>query len=260
MKIETLAKKAQEAMNIKGSNLTVDGKWGPKSEAAADGYEFKIEAVPGKPTPVALIDAITEPSFVIIKGARYKDRGSYKTPSGKFKGLTVHYTESGRTAAGAKGNVQYLQSQGLGCMVMDENGIIYIPEGFDIFKNWGKHSGVSKWKGIKDVSDHFAGMEICCWGIGSTVGPLRSVTVAQGYIVAGKYQQYTEAQEKSLINFILWAKSKNEEFDLDYVAGHDELRKEVGKTGDKQDPGGSLSISMPEFRKLIKAKATELGI
>jgi hypothetical protein len=29
-------------------------------------------------------------------------------------------------------------------MVMDENGIIYIPKNFDIFKNWGNHSGVSK--------------------------------------------------------------------------------------------------------------------
>ncbi|MGJ1432459.1 hypothetical protein ACR79M_13135 [Sphingobacterium spiritivorum] len=35
----------------------------------------------------------------------------------------------------------------------------------------------------------------------------------------GKYQQYTEAQEKSLINFILWAKSKNRTFDLDYICG-----------------------------------------
>jgi len=267
MKIETLAKKAQEAMNKKGATLTVDGKWGPLSEAAADAYEFKIEAISDSlSAPLVLevpdhdLTRIIEPTFVIVNGSKFKDRGNYETPSGKFKGLTVHYTVSGRTSSTAKSMVEYLESQGFGCMVMDENGIIYIPRDFDVFKKWGYHSGVSKWKGLSNVSDHFAGMEICCWGKGSSIGPFRDVTVAQGYIVAGKYQQYTEAQEKSLINFILWAKSKNEEFDLDYVAGHDELRKEAGKLGDKQDPGGSLSMSMPAFRDLIKAKANELGI
>lgn len=156
--------------------------------------------------------------------------------------------------------VQYLESKKFGCMVMDEHGVIYIPEGFDVLTEWGSHSGVSKWKGISNVSDRFAGMEICCWGIGSSVGPFREVKTAEGYIVAGKYQQYTAAQEQSLINFILWAKTKNEEFDLDYVVGHDELRKEAGKLGDKQDPGGSLSVTMPAFRDLIKARAIELGI
>lgn len=94
----------------------------------------------------------------------------------------------------------------------------------------------------------------------SKVGPYRTVKESDGYIVAGKYQAYTQAQENALINFILWAKSKNPEFDFDYIAGHDELRKEAGIKGDKQDPGGSLSMSMPKFRNLIKAKAEELGI
>ena len=65
-------------------------------------------------------------------------------------------------------------------------------------------------------------------------------------------QAFTEAQEKALINFILWAKSKNPNFSLDNVVGHDELRREAGKLGDKQDPGGSLSMPMPEFRKHVK--------
>ncbi|WP_131539929.1 N-acetylmuramoyl-L-alanine amidase [Pedobacter nototheniae] len=267
MENETLVKKAQEAMNRKGANLKVDGKWGPKSTAAAEDFEFKVEAIrdnASMPADIAMVNktiaGITEPVFVTVKGIKFKDRGNYATPSEKFKGLTVHYTVSGRTAANAEGVINYLKNEGFGCMVMDENGIIYIPEQFDIFKNWNYHSGVSKWKGITNVSDYFAGMEICCWGLGSAVGPYREVKVAEGYIVAGKYQKYTEAQEKSLINFILWAKSKNDEFDLDYVAGHDELRKEAGKVNDKQDPGGSLSMPMAALRDLVKAKATELGI
>lgn len=267
MKIETLVKMAQAAMNQKGATLTVDGKWGQKSETAAEDFEFKVEAILDRlVTPKEVsetkesISGITEPVFVTVKGVKFKDLGNYKTPSGKFKGLTVHYTVSGRSAAAAGNMVKFLESKGYGCMVMDENGIIYIPENFDVFRTWGYHSGVSEWKGITRVSDHFAGMEICCWGKDSGVGPFRNVTTAAGYIVAGKYQQYTEAQEKALINFILWAKTKNPEFDLDYVAGHDELRKEAGKLGDKQDPGGSLSTTMPAFRQLLKTKAAALGI
>jgi len=249
-------------MNKKGEDLTVDGTYGPKTEKAASKFYFEIEAIKDdmtpNPTPVTI--GIKEPKFVIVKGVKFKDRGDYNTPSGNFKGLTVHYTVSGNSAKSAESIVRYLASQGYGCMTMDLDGVIYIPENFDVFKTWGYHSGVSKWKGTSSVSDRFAGMEICCWGKGSQVGPFREVTTKEGYVVAGKYQQYTPAQESSLINFILWAKSKNKEFDLDYIAGHDELRKEAGKLGDKQDPGGSLSMTMPKLREIVKAKAKELKI
>jgi N-acetyl-anhydromuramyl-L-alanine amidase AmpD len=267
MTIETLIKKAQEAMNKVGAQLKVDGKWGPKTTSAADKYQFRIDAFFDLISPQTLVTddrpdltLINEPTFVVLEDLEYVDRGSYSTPSKKFKGLTVHYTVGNRTSKSGRSTVEHLKGRGFGCMVMDENGIIYIPKNFDVFKNWGYHSGVSKWKGIKNVSDYFAGMEICCWGKDSKVGPYRSVKASDGYIVSGNYQQFTEAQEKSLINFILWAKSKNSEFDLDYVAGHDELRKEAGKLGDKQDPGGSLSMTMPAFRTMIKKKALELGI
>jgi hypothetical protein len=267
MTIETLVKKAQESMNIYGAKLKIDGKWGPKTLTAAEKFQFKIEAyfdqIPLQPSVINVVTEpvqIIEPTFVILEQFEFANRGAYSTNSGKFKGLTVHSTIGGRTPKNAKGVVEYLQGQGYGCMVMDESGIIYVPKNFDIFKNWGYHSGVSKWKEIKNVSNYFAGMEICCFGKDSTIGPFREVQVSEGYIVSGKYQQYTKAQEIALINFILWAKSKNEEFDLDYVAGHDELRKEAGKLGDKQDPGGSLSMTMSAFRDLIKRKAFEFNV
>ena len=268
MKVETLIKKAQEAMNAKGADLTVDGKWGPKSDAASENFELKIEAIPDDMTPPVeppvTVDGITEPKFVIVKGVKFKDRGDYKTPSGKFKGMTVHYAVSGKKASSARGVIQYLASQGFGCAAMDEDGLIYIPEGFDIFKTWGYHSGVSKWKGRSSVSDINFGMEVCSFGRNppSSVpkSDTRTVTRAQGYVVSGTYEKYTEAQEKSLINFILWAKKNNKEFDLDWIAGHDELREQAGKLGDKQDPGGSLSMTMPQLRALVKTKAAKLGI
>lgn len=251
-----LFKKLQEELNKKGESLVVDGVWGKKTQAAVDKYTIEIEAIKDDMTPPKDISVggFTQPEFVVVKGVRFKDRGNYNTPSGKFKGLTVHYAVSGNTADSAIGVIKYLASQGFGCMAMDKDGKIYIPENFDVLKSWGYHSGVSKWKGISSVSDKFAGMEICCWGLNSKVGPFRTVTTKEGYVVAGKYQQYTEAQENSLINFCLWAKTVNPEFDFDYVAGHDELRKEAGKLGDKQDPGGSLSMTMPELRKLLTNK------
>lgn len=245
-------------MNKKGESLKVDGDFGPKTQAASEKYDFHIEAVKDDMTPILpiippndIISTIMEPIFKTVKGVKYKDRGNYKTQSGMFSGLVVHYTVSGNAPTGV---VNWLSSQGYGCMVMDYDGVIYIPEDFDVLKSWGYHSGVSKWNGRSSVSDVFAGMEICCWGLNSKVGPFRTVTTEQGYVVAGTYQQYTEAQEKSLINFCLWAKKQNPEFSFDNVVSHDELRREAGRTGDKQDCGGSLSMPTFKLRELLKTE------
>jgi len=200
-----------------------------------------------------------KPEFVVVKGVKFKDRGQYQTPSKMFSGLVVHYTVSGRKAANAISVLKYLAENNLGCMVMDEDGKIYIPEGFDVLFNWGYHAGVSRWNNSVGVSNIFAGMEICCWGRGSKVGPFRQ-SMGNGNIVRGIYQAYTEAQEKALRNFILWAKANNKEFNIDNVCGHDEVRALAGKPGDKQDPGASLSMTMPEFRNLLRNDAEKLGL
>ena len=256
MNQKQINKLIQKAMNKKGESLVVDGSWGPKTEAAASKYFFEVEALKDDMTPVVPIDKPevplskeTEPLFKVVKGVKYKDRGNYKTDSGMFSGLVVHYTVSGNAPTGV---VNWLASQGYGCMVMDYDGVIYIPEDFDFLKSWGYHAGVSKWNGRSSVSDIFCGLEICNWGLNSKVGPFRTVTTEQGYVVAGTYQQYTEAQEKSLINFCLWAKKHNPEFSFDNVCSHDELRREAGHLGAKQDSGGSLSMPTFKLRELLK--------
>lgn len=259
MNQKQINKLIQRAMNKKGESLVVDGDYGPKTEAAASKYFFEVEALKDDMTPVVLPElpgaSVITPLFKLVKGVKYKDRGNYNTDSGMFSGLTVHYTVSGNAPTGV---VNWLAEQGYGCMVMDFDGVIYIPEDFDVLKSWGYHAGVSKWNGRSSVSDVFCGLEICNWGLNSKVGPFRTVTTEQGYVVAGTYQQYTEAQEKSLINFCLWAKKHNPEFSFDNVVGHDELRREAGKPGDKQDPGGSLSITMPTLRELLKKEYAKL--
>lgn len=245
-------------MNKKGESLKVDGDFGPKTQAAAEKYDFHIEAVKDDMTPELPVEidmGFTEPIFKILKGVKYKNRGNYKTASGMFSGLVVHYTVSGNAPTGV---VNWLASQGYGCMVMDYDGVIYVPEDFDVLKSWGYHAGVSKWNGRSSVSDVFCGIEICSWGRNPPASVPESqirtgvATEENGYIVSGRYQKYTEAQEKSLINFCLWAKKHNPEFDFSNVCGHDQLRANAGKKGDKADPGFSLSMSLPELQSLLK--------
>ena len=192
-----------------------------------------------------------QPEFKVINGVRFKTHGNYKTKSGMFSGLVIHYTVSGRTPDSAIGVVKYLAKKGYGCMTMDEDGIIYIPENFDVLKSVAWHAGKSKWDNKSGLSKYYAGMEICCWGRGSDVGPFRE-SDGEANIIKGKYQKYTEAQEKSLTNFILWALEQNNEFKIDNVVGHDEIRAEAGYPGGKQDPGASLSMTMPKYREYLK--------
>lgn len=173
------------------------------------------------------------PRIVVVRGVRYNTHGHFRTNSGNAKGLIVHYTVSGRTPQAAVGVVRYLAKKGLGCPVMDENGVIYVPEGFDLQRDVAWHAGKSSWKGLNGMSQYCIGMEICCLGRRKD----------------GTFERYTAAQEEALINFILWQLDVNPDFEIDYVLGHDEV-----SPGRKTDPGKSLSWTMPEFREIIKQK------
>jgi len=241
--MDSFVLKVQKVLNKLGAGLVVDGIRGPKTDAALDAEAGEVSAPPASGAK------FHEPTFVVHKDIKFDTNGKYKTPTGKFIGLTVHYTVSGDSPRGVLG---WLAEQGYGCMVMGHDGSIHIPAGFDIFTDWNDHSGKSKWRGLLGVSKYYAGMEICCWGKDSKVGPFRE-SKGEANIIPGKYQQFTKEQEEELTNFILWAKSKNPDFNLDNVVGHDELRTEYGLKGDKQDPGASLSMTMPEYREKLKS-------
>lgn len=191
------------------------------------------------------------PNIVRVPGVKFVKRGNFKTKSGNARGLVVHYTVSGNEKKNALGVVNWLAQSKLGCLVMDKDGIIYAPEDYDFQKDVVFHAGRSSWLGHDNVSYYNIGMEICCWGLGSKVGPFRE-SKGNANIIHGKYQAYTDKQEKSLINFCLWQLDVNPEFEIAWIAGHDEIAVPKGR---KQDPGASLSMTMPEFRKLIKERA-----
>lgn len=196
-----------------------------------------------------------KPDFVVVKGVKFKTHGQYRTNSGKAKGLVVHYTVSGSEATNAQGVVKYLSSKGLGCMVMDAYGTIYIPEGFDVEKSVAYHAGTSSWQGASGISRYCMGMEICNWGLlnATSKKKVKKLRKSSGKhnIKAGEYEPYTPEQEEALVNFILWQKDSNPEFKIDWVVGHDEIAPTR-----KQDPGASLSMSMPEFREYLNRRVT----
>lgn len=189
-----------------------------------------------------------------------KTRGKYRTPSKKPRGLVVHYT-SGRSLNGAidaYNSLSWMASQGLGCYVMDKDGKIYRSVHQDQ-DQVAYHAGKSEWQGEKSLSYQLMGMEICCAGLLDTdlktwfgvQMPQELTRTVENYhnIRAGVYHRFTLEQEESLTNFILYQAAINPEFNLDWVLGHDEIAVPAGR---KTDPGGSLSMSMPEFRQLLQ--------
>ena len=226
------------------------------ADLIAEAKALSITSEPDRPSQAApvLVETsstknYTIPKIEVVPGVRYKSPGKFRTKSGKNKGVVVHYTVSGRSPKNAQGVVGYLAKEGLGCMVMDENGTIHIPQGFDIDETVAYHAGKSEWKGSTSISMLCAGMEICGWGKDSKVGPYRS-SESKANIKKGKYQTYTEAQEKALINYCLWQLDVNPEFSIDWIVGHDEIAPSR-----KSDPGASLSMTMPELRAKIKLLA-----
>jgi len=188
-----------------------------------------------------------------------KTHGQYLTESGQEKGLVVHYTAGrfDRGAQSAKNTLTHLASKGLGCLVMDSEGIIYKAKS-QMLDEIAWHAGKSAWAGKTGVSRYCLGMEICnagklekdgkSWfGLQIPNNAIREIPLKIANQAPGKYHKFTPAQEKSLINFILWRLDVNPDFDIDWLVGHDEI-----SPGRKSDPGGSLSMTLIELRNHLR--------
>ncbi|HEX3175413.1 MAG TPA: N-acetylmuramoyl-L-alanine amidase [Methylomirabilota bacterium] len=214
-----------------------------------------LRSLPAEPGPTTYV----APAIVEVD-VKIPTKGKYKTPDKKARGCVVHYTARpfDRGATDAKSTLQFLAAQGLGCLVMDRDGIIYKAQGWD---EVAYHAGPSTWKDTSGVSLYCMGMEImnagmlekhgdtfhACFGGEIPPGEVREVQ-AKDNIKAGFYHRYTKAQEDALINFLLW-QIETRGMDIDWIVGHDEVAPDR-----KQDPGGSLSLTMPELRALLKSR------
>lgn len=180
------------------------------------------------------------------------------------RGAVVHFT------AGAYGlsELDLARQLGYAYFLIDEHGGVH--QGFPLDR-WGSHAGVSQLDGIgTGVSRELLGIEVDCAGgplkrhptrpgtwtswWGKVIDPdeLRTVP-AEANRVAGVYHRFTAAQEKALVELLVWLKTNNPEvFEIEKVVGHDEV-----SPGRKQDPGGSLSLTMPAFRELLQKRFRE---
>ena len=199
---------------------------------------------------------------IIELNIELKTHGKYLTETGQAKGLVVHFT-AGRFAEGrqdAFNTLSYLAKQGLGCLVLDIDGKLYKAKN-QALTEISFHAGESAYLGHKGMSRYCLGIEICNAGkleddfkpwYGGPAVPedeRREVTEQTANQKPGIYHKFSAAQEKTLIGFVLWQLDVNPEFSIDFVIGHDECAPER-----KNDPGASLSMTMPDFRAMIKTR------
>lgn len=222
---------------------------------------------PQRPEPPAptIPDATPEPQVPIIgnndlwypkavKGSGMKMQGRYR--KGHPEGAIVHFT-AGRcnTEQEAKDSLAWGIDSGYTFFVIGPTGVVY--QNFPL-SHWGHHAGSSSWPGLgSGVSNYLVGIEVACAGkvdsngkswFNVTYPPERLRTVsAKDNRQAGTYVKYTPEQEKALIDLLVWLKRNNPKvFRTDLILGHDSV-----SPGRKNDPGGSLSMTIPELQKLI---------
>lgn len=150
--------------------------------------------------------------------------------------------------------------------VMASNGVVYTTTSLN---EHGSHAGVPEHRNHRGIeilsvglltkvgSDYYAWFDVDSNGSvrpGKKPWPKEKTRYFPGGKdqVAGYYGTYTEDQEKSLVEYIRWIKDKCPGFKIDNVIGHDEVCFRNSYPGAKNDPGGSLSMSMPAFREYLK--------
>lgn len=172
-------------------------------------------------------------------------------------GAVVHFT-AGRSLKGDSDAINTIRNgiaNGYCYFCISSDGTIF--QSFPL-NRWGYHCGKSEWPSLgSSLSNKLVGIEICNAGkldkngtswFGETYPEDQTRVVGSDYGEAGKYHKYTQAQEKSLIELLVWLKLNNPSvFETENVLGHHEISPRR-----KNDPCGSLSVTMSELRKQIK--------
>lgn len=184
------------------------------------------------------------------------------------RGAVVHFTADVNRPSDT---VAYLGTRGFPCLVIGRDGTIY--QAFPLNRG-GSHSGTYHHNysvGIEIVSAGrcnkitLNGQErFAPWYAydknGKLASPGRCLSASEmrhveksGSQREGWYHRYAPEQESSLIELLLWLKAQAPDvFSFEDVKGHDECCDEGNRPGAKNDPGGALSMTMPELRALLR--------
>lgn len=187
---------------------------------------------------------------------KLKTKGEY--PKGVPEGIVIHYT-AGNQNQSAESALKFAYDQGYTYFFIDAKGIIY--QQFDL-NRWGNHAGESicPVTGIKNLSKYCVGIEVACSGkldkredgyytwFGKKIPSIetRFFKGSETQRLQGYYQIFKEPQENALFTL---CKTLCKIFNIDpsLIYGHDEI-----SIGRKNDPAGSLSMTMPEWRNKIR--------
>ena len=171
---------------------------------------------------------------------------SWKYPKDWPEGAIIHFTVS----SNASSPLETLKRDNFPCLVIDKDGTLYQP--FPINEG-GPHCGTKEHRTC-------IGIELVSAGLVTKV-ETKFKTAFNSFLLEsdvryvhkqdnmkeGWYEKYTRAQESTLLRVLLWLKAEEPSiFDLNKVKGHDEVAPLR-----KSDPGGSLSMSMLEYRSFL---------
>lgn len=177
----------------------------------------------------------------------------------ELTGIIVHFTASRQVddPSGVIASANDPDHAPYGFWCISANGIVTSTHPLN---RWAYHAGVARHR------THL-GVEILCpgllterdgrlytWYDFKNEVPREKARYFPGgkWQVKGWYWPYTDEQEKALVGLIQYVKDRSPKFKIENVFGHDESCFEAGYPGAKNDPGGSLSMSMPEFREYLK--------
>lgn len=187
-----------------------------------------------------------------VDGVTLPTKGQYK--SGMPEGIIIHYT-AGRFTWSARDFMSWMRSQGYATLYIDGKGRLWQNHDLD---RWGNHAGTSKCPvtGRASVSRYYIGIEVACPGLVDKNGKAwfgktydYNEFSSQGNIQGGNYVSFKEQQHHMLTKTCVHLMN---EFSIPetMVFGHDEI-----SPNRKQDPGGSLGVTMETYRKhLAKAR------
>lgn len=220
-----------------------------------DGKKYELTI-----TPIEI--PVQKPEKIELKRHVYEDVEMKTRWTNAPKGLIVHFHAGHRDSRNnSLSTLQLGKKNGYKYICLEEDGVLHFPKsdktasGIPSFYGHGYHCGT------RHHHDH-VGVEIICSGkLGYFSGlfktwfkkviPVKEVrkVAAKDNVKAGYYQSFTTEQEKALVDLCLYLDATYDSFSLDRVLGHDEVAPES-----KNDPGGSLSMTMPEFREFLKAE------
>jgi len=169
-------------------------------------------------------------------------------------GCIVHHTAGGTVES----SLESLATNGYPCLGLGRDGKLYQP--FPL-THGGPHCGTSHHR-------THVGLEIAGWGklqfkngkywawpenyTRQTVPAhkVRHIPKQNDNQQAGYYEMFTPEQENMIIKFLLWCKINAPTiFKFENVLGHDQINP-----SNKNDPGGSLSMTMTQLRALLESE------